>query len=297
MTWGKRGGAELVRQAVLLAALGILVTMSILSVTETLSNPYIIDSLYVAKDTAMLLNTFNSIPYDIHYEYPKPIHGKFFTINENKVTVIHSFNETGKSLPLQHYLFNQRKNVTIQAPAEIDTSLFAINKKGNEIRFETGMNATQPLTKEEEQQLIESEIYNKEDLVLYIDYSAPRTEQQHFKQLDTILENQLRNEQINITTLRENATLVLEIIATEANTSFAYYSQENSQETQPLLESIVLVLPEELNFINVVSETTEYTIKPTLYLLLSKPAQTFLHQDENKRYTARRITAAIQTYY
>jgi hypothetical protein len=229
----KRGGIQLsLSQLVKLVLVGLSILMFI-SLYGLVTNPDAFASLYLARDTSLLVSAAQAVPYSLHYEYPSLLKERNIQISSDKVEVVRDPTETEKTFSFeQHPLLLFPGFSLAQEEYFLDASLFSLQKKGSTLDFASGLAVKYaPVNLEETPSSVtqlltfnpESQEQNSYEATLFINY---------FKQ------------QLNLRSLlsEENTSYVVDITVEEGMTNqifYSYYLQTTMQEVaQALAQSI-----------------------------------------------------------
>ncbi len=292
----KRGVMLLVRLIPLLV-LSIVALLLFFQVKTLVASPYAATSLFIAKDTALLIDTAESIPSNIHYEYPTSLQGNVLRRKENTIAIYNSLDDKTK-ISFKTHNFNPSKMYKLNVSPELDLTFFAINKQENTINLVDGFEAKLSLKFNSSTPLVKSN-FEKQNLKLYL-YSIKVSENaQSLKFIKNSLMANLEQEQFNFTTNKDNSSLVIILDDSNTNKTIIKYSREKNLETKSLAQNIFNVLKEfpSINLNKGMVENININ-KPTIEITLGKNIeQKIKDSDSDKRLLAQYIAVAIEQYY
>lgn len=111
------------------------------------TDPELFTSIYLARDTALLAEAAQALPYDVHYQYPTTVKNRNIYIDEGKVRVVVDASETDDIFSMQEEKLSVfplyslgKKNYTV------DAALFTIITHQNNLEFYSGIVAPKKQT-------------------------------------------------------------------------------------------------------------------------------------------------------
>lgn len=295
MIKGKRGIMLTLRHLGLLLAVAIYI-LFLFQIKSIVASPYVADSLFLARNSAKMVDTMLAIPTNVHFENPFSSNGRIINVADGKIFVLKDYDEMEEDLSLQVSFFQPSRIFTVNYSSEIDASLFSINKEENEIYFVSGIDAKRAL-KPKNYDNLQVSTFKKTDTPIHIILEADKVEKTKFEYFQLALEDNLKELGFNVSDTEEKARLLIIIQTTKSNESNVFYTQQNSFETKGLADNILKVIPDELYVSESTLQSSEVTTKGAIYLQLGVKAQDFFSKDENKRYAARFIAIAMSKYY
>lgn len=279
-----------------LLAIAIIVTIVFFQLKSIIASPHIIDSLFLVKDTALLVDAISAVPGNVHYEYKFSLNGMFLKIKNNQISIFSDTNETDEKLTFQTYFFTPSEMYSVSGPPKIDAALFAINKQGKNITFLSGIDAKRPLEPENIDALTVS-TYKKNETKIFIYPSKISSFKNNLDYLAKSIQDNLEEKNFKIVENIDEATLVIKLQTILSEKTVVQYSSRNSYETKSLSNNILAVLPKELKPSSVPSLSGETTNQGTVFIQLGIDGQNFLKDDSNKRFVGRFVALSINKYY
>lgn len=284
-----------------LREMGLLILLVIflliaLQIKSFASDDSAVTGLALAKDVAKSIDAFESIPQNIHFEYPSALRNSVITIKKNKVAVLRNSSLGSTDFSLQASFFKPSTFIAVEPIADLDTNLFSINKDDKKIYFVSGFDAKFPLQPKEFDKLTES-LYYKNDTIIYVNSLTNKNNEFFLNYFKQSLINNLEQNNFTISNSSKNASLIIELQTSKFKETKILYSEQNSYETEKLSDNILKVLPDELNPESSSIQSDETTLNSTIFVQLGTDSLSFLEDDANKRFIARYLAIAINKFY
>ena len=293
----RKKGSMILLRLIPLFVLAIMATMIFFQIKVMVSSPYAATSLFVAKDTALLIDTIYSIPENIHYEYPTSLKGSVLRRRNETITIFNSMEDQTK-ISFKKYSFNPPKTYLLNSSPELDLNFFSLNKKNKRLTILDGLEAKLSLPAEIKKPLTKSNFYKKDQQIM-IYSSKLSSEDQLLAFIKNSLVNNLEQEGINITKEEHLITLKILLKSSKENDSKIIYSSDNKLMTKPLAENIrtIMVKFPDLDS-NIGLEEDNQFSKPSISIILgNKFIQNIKNDDSLKRLLAIYIGSAIDEFF
>lgn len=279
-----------------LLSIAIIITLVFFQIKAIIASPYVVDSLFLVKDTALMVDAISAVPGNVHYEYELSLNGMFLKTEGNQISLFRDSNETDEKLTFQTYFFTPSEMYSVSGPPEIDAALFAINKQEKNITFSSGMDAKRALEPENIDALTVSS-YAKNETKIYIYPSKISSFKQDLEYFAKAIQDNLEEKNFEVVESIDKASLVIKLQTTLSENTLVQYSSQNSYETKSLSNNILAVLPEEMKPSSVPSQSGETTSQGTVFIQFGLDGQNFLKDDSNKRFVGRYVALSINKYY
>lgn len=216
----KRGKIELL--TVIELVLGALVIAIFFQINTVIANPGELTNLIIARDSALLLDTIQSVSPDLKYTYPESFSGRNILVKGGKVTVVRDKNElVPEDFSVTSHTF-LRSFYDMPTIIAIDANYYAIDKQENTIRLRNGSDTS---TTENTQK---STIARK-DLLIDVQYVKTNTvKDAAYEKIVAQLKDQLG---VVFTLNNTNPNFILMLSNGDEK---IYYSTKDAAELEPL---------------------------------------------------------------
>ncbi len=259
-------------------ALVIILSISFINASGYLTNKDQLQDYYISRDVAQIINSIESIPYDIDYNYGQSFDGVTISIKGNDVRVVSS-NDNSKIRTTYADAFFEPSNY-LKTPDDISFSGadFSFLKTNNNLLI-----GQKPF--DNEQEILENnqktESISKDDLKIKIALSYNYVnEELLLKEINNTLTDLLSQDGFVVVSKGENTVLKLSFEDNVENS--IYYSSNKKSLTKPLSTNLWKLLKSQISILEPIEDADTQYDQPTITLVLSSSEDSFDKFSENK---------------
>lgn len=273
----KRGGIGLNYYAMLGLALVAIFLIIMYDISDSVMSKEIPENIYLARDTALLIDTLQATPNDVFYTYPAHFDSRQITINQS---IVQTTRLGERPAANEKHWFKPSNMFQLIYPNTIPAYYFDMYKLGNVITIGSNIDPVDTVSEE---------TFLRADTKIKVTYDSSSLQKTLLKSFSENIKAAMQDQGLETVTSQETIELRIQ---NKADKFTIYYSQVNQQETKTLANKIRTFVPE--NIFTRAPIPTEST-KP-LVIIDFKDLSSLEDVTENKR-LAVRVGAAFAKVY